>query len=541
MPAEPDRRLIRDFENWAAMRTAFRWNVPERFNIAQACCDSWARARPDKTAVIHVNADGAAQCWSYAQLKNASDRLAASFAARGVGPGDRVAVLPAQCPEVLISHFAVMKLGAVVVPLFALFGEDALRYRLRDCGASIVVTDPENLDKLQALRGDLPELREVYVTGPAVEPVRGFWAEIKAARDDLVPVDTLADDPAVLIYTSGTTGPPKGVLHAHRFLIGHLPSLECHHQGFPQPGDVGWTPADWAWIGGLMDMAMPCLYYGVPLISHRMRKFDPEAAYHLIARHGVRNLFMPPTALKLMRQAPVPDRVDIRTISSGGESLGADLLDWGHDVLRAPINEIYGQTECNLVLTSCHGSMSVRPGSMGQAVPGFEVEIIDGAGAVLPPGEIGEIAVKAPNPVMFLRYWRQPGATAAKFVRGWLKTGDLGVRDGDGYFTFLSRDDDVITSAGYRIGPSEIENCLIGHSDVVMAAVIGVPDALRGEVVKAYVVLRAGAKWPGLEAELIALVRTKIGPHLAPRAIQPIDELPMTVTGKIMRRVLREK
>ena len=540
MPAEPNRRLIRDIGNWAAMRTAFRWNVPERFNIAQACCDSWARAQPDKTAIIHVGGDGVATPWKFAQLKDASDRLAVSLAARGVRPGDRVAVLLAQCPEVLISHFAVMKLGAIVLPLFALFGEDALRYRLRDSGAVALVTDPENLDKVQASRAGLPALREVYVTGPAAAPARGFWADIKAARDDLVPADTLADEPAVLIYTSGTTGPPKGVLHAHRFLIGHLPSLECHHQGFPQPGDVGWTPADWAWIGGLMDMAMPCLYYGVPLISHRMRKFDPEAAYHLIAAQRVRNLFLPPTALKLMRQAPVPDGVDIRSISSGGENLGADLLDWGHDVLGAPINEIYGQTECNLVLTSCHGSMAVRPGSMGQAVPGFEVEIIDDAGAVLSPGEIGEIAVKAPNPVMFLRYWQQPDATAAKFVCGWLKTGDLGVQDGDGYFTFLSRNDDVITSAGYRIDPSEIENCLIGHRDVVMAAAIGVPDALRGEVVKAYVALRAGTDWSGLEAELIALVRAKLGPHLAPRAIEPVGELPMTATGKIMRRALRE-
>ncbi|MGR3344250.1 MAG: AMP-binding protein, partial [Paracoccaceae bacterium] len=511
------------------------------FNIAEACCDSWARARPDKTALIHVSVDGAAQRWSYAQLNDASDRLAVSFAARGVRPGDRVAVLLAQCPEVLISHFAVMKLGAIVVPLFALFGEDALRYRLRDCGASIVVTDPENLDKLQALRGDLPQLREVYVTGPARDPVRGFWAEIKAARNDLVPVDTLADDPAVLIYTSGTTGPPKGVLHAHRFLIGHLPSLECHHQGFPQLGDVGWTPADWAWIGGLMDMALPCLYYGVPLISHRMRKFDPEAAYHLIAGHNVRNLFLPPTALKLMRQAPVPNGVNIRTIGSGGESLGADLLDWGHDVLGAPINEIYGQTECNLVLTSCHGSMAVRPGSMGQAVPGFEVEIIDGAGAVLPPGEIGEIAVKAPNPVMFLRYWNQPDATVAKYVHGWLKTGDLGEQDDDGYFTFVARADDVISSSGYRIGPAEIETCLTGHRDVVMAAVIGVPDALRGEVVKAFVVLREGTDWAELEAELIARVRDKLGAHLAPRVVEVIDSLPMTATGKIMRRALRER
>ena len=522
------------------MRARFQWRVPAHFNIAERCCDSWARAQPNKTAIIHVHADGEVQRWSYGQLKDASDRLATSLAARGVGPGDRVAVLLAQCPEVLITHFAVMKLGAIVLPLFVLFGEDALRYRLRDSGAVALITDAGNLDKVQDQRADLPALREIYMTGAATPPVRGFWAEIEAARGDLGCADTRADDPAVLLYTSGTTGPPKGVLHAHRFLIGHLPSLECHHDGFAHAANVGWTPADWAWIGGLMDMAMPCLYYGVPLISHRMRRFEPEAAYRLIAKHAINTLFLPPTALRMMRQTPVPGGVNIRTISSGGESLGAGLLDWGQAALGAPINEIYGQTECNLVLASCHGLMTVRPGSMGQAVPGFEVQIIDAAGTVLPRGEIGEIAVKAPNPVMFLRYWNQPDATAAKYVHGWLKTGDLGVQDDDGYFTFVARADDVISSAGYRIGPAEIETCLTGHRDVVMAAAIGVPDALRGEVVKAFVVLRTGAQWAGLEAELIAQVRDKLGAHLAPRVIEAIDSLPMTATGKIMRRALRE-
>jgi len=361
------------------------------------------------------------------------------------------------------------------------------------------------------------------------------------AVGEFTPVETLAEDPAMLIYTSGTTGAPKGVLHAHRFLIGHLPSIETAHPGFGQAGDVGWTPADWAWIGGLMDLAMPSLYYGVPLVSHRMRKFDPVAAFSLITEHRISRLFMPPTALKLMRQAGAPDGLGIRTISSGGERLGADLLDWGLTALGAPINEIYGQTECNLVLASVQGAMAARPGSMGQAVPGFEVAVIDTGGAEVPIGEMGEIAVKTPNPVMFLRYWNKPEQTAEKFVAGWLRTGDLAVCDAEGYFTYLSRDDDVITSAGYRIGPSEIENCLCSHPDVVMAAVIGVPDALRTEIVKAFVVLRDGASWEGLERALIDLVKVKVSPHVAPRIVEPIDALPMTATGKIMRRALRER
>lgn len=534
------RRLIRGGSNWAAMRAEFRWQVPEYFNIAERCCDSWAGANPDRVALTHVGADGRAQDWSYGQLKDASGRLAASFAARGVGRGDRVAVLLGQGPEVLISHFAAMKLGAVGLPLFTLFGPDALAFRLRDSSARIVVTDRDNLDKVLSLQAELPDLAEIYLIDGGAEPARDFWAEIAAARP-LAAVNTRADEAAILIYTSGTTGPPKGVLHAHRVLLGHLPSVELHHEGFPQPGDKGWTPADWAWIGGLFNLALPCLYYGVPLVSHRMRKYDPEAAYSLIARHKVKNLFMPPTALKMMRQVPVPAGVNIRSISSGGESLGAELLDWASTTLGAAVNEVYGQTECNLVLSSCVGTMQVRPGAMGLAVPGHEVAVIDAEGFEVAPGITGEIAVKRPDPSMFLGYLNLPEKTAEKFTGDWMRTGDLGVRDEDGYFTFVARDDDVITSAGYRIGPSEIENCLTGHQDVVMAAVIGVPDPVRTEMVKAVVVLRDGADRQGLAKALTQLVRDRISPHVAPRLVEFVDSLPMTSTGKIMRRELREK
>ncbi len=532
-------RMIRDFADWDAMRADFRWRIPEQFNIASACCDRWAARDPDRLALTHIGADGTARDWSFAALKDASDRLASSFAARGLGPGDRVAVLLAQGPEVLITHFAAMKLGAVVLPLFTLFGPDALAFRLADSGARMLVTDAENLDKVLAIRGDTPDLAEIYVTDPVAAPMRALWAEIAAAQPLLAPTPTRADDPAVLIYTSGTTGPPKGVLHAHRFLLGHLPSIELHHEGFPQPGDKGWTPADWAWVGGLVDLALPWLYYGVPLVSHRMRKFDPEAAFRLIADQGVRNLFMPPTALKLMQGTTVPEGVNLRSIGSGGESLGAELLEWGRAALGVPINELYGQTECNLVLTSAARFMQVRPGSMGLAVPGHDVAVIDGEGRELPPGELGEIAVRRPDPVMFLKYWKQPEKTAAKFVGDWLKTGDLARRDADGYFWFVSRDDDVITSSGYRIGPSEIEHCLAGHPDVVMAAVVGVPDPVRTEAVKAVVVARPGRAGDDLARELTQLVRARISPHVAPRIVEFADSLPMTATGKIRRRDLR--
>jgi len=534
-------RLITPDPDWDVMRREFRWNLPSQYNISASCCSQWAAHAPDQVALIHLSADGSEQRWTYGMLERASNSLANAFAARGLGRGDRLAILLQQGPEVLISHFAAYKLGAIALPLFTLFGEEALTYRLKDSGSMIVVTDADNLSKTMGLRGDLPDLAEIYSIEAAQAPVRDFHAEIAAASDVLAPVTTTPDDPALLIYTSGTTGPPKGVLHGHRALLGHLPAIELHHEFFPQKGDRGWTPADWAWIGGLLNMALPCLHYGVPLISRRMRKFDPDEAYDLMARHKMRNLFMPPTALKLMQQARVPEGVKLRSVGSGGESLGAPLLEWAQATLGCHINELYGQTECNLVLTSQGGGGHQVAGAIGRAVPGHDVTVLGVDGQELVAGEMGEIAVRHPDPVMFLRYWNMPEATAAKFTGDWMRTGDLGVCDEAGYFTFASRDDDVITSSGYRIGPSEIEHCLSGHPDVVMAAVIGVPDALRTEIVKGFVVLREGANWDGLEAVLIQRVRDKVSPHVAPRMIKQIKALPMTTTGKIMRRELRDK
>ncbi|RVT83935.1 AMP-dependent synthetase [Rhodobacteraceae bacterium CCMM004] len=536
MPNEPGARRLLTPGTWP---DGFDWDIPERFNIAERCCDSWAAADPDRLALIHVGSRGDAR-WSYGDLSAASDRAAGALAAAGVRRGDRVAVLLPQGPATLIAHFATYKLGAIAVPLFTLFGPEALAFRLRDSGAKVAVTDPENLEKLTALRDGLPDLVAVFCTGGGGDGAHDFDRAARTHAPLAARADTRAEDPAVLIYTSGTTGPPKGALHAHRFLLGHLTCMEVHHEGYPAPGDVGWTPADWAWIGGLMDMAMPCLYYGVPLVSHRMRKFDAAAAWELIARLGINRLFVPPTALKLMRQAPVPAGVAVRSIGSGGESLGPDLLAWGRDALGAPINEIYGQTECNLVVASARGQGVARQGAMGRAVPGHILAVLDAEGREVPAGEEGEICVRAPDPVMFLGYWNRPDATTEKLRDGWLRTGDLGRRDADGYVWYVARDDDVITSSGYRIGPTEIENCLKGHDDVVQAAVVGLPDPDRTEVVTAFVTLRDGADWEGLEADLIARVRSQVSPHLAPRRVHRVDALPTTATGKIRRRALRE-
>jgi acetyl-CoA synthetase len=380
--------------------------------------------------------------------------------------------------------------------------------------------------------------------GELPDRVLSFQNLVENGSAEFDPVMTHGDDPALIIYTSGTTGPPKGALHAHRVVLGHLPGVEFPHDFFPQEGDRFWTPADWAWIGGLIDALFPSWHHGVPVVAYRARKFDPEEAFHLIAKHGIRNAFMPPTALKLMRQVKDPrsrHSYSMRSIGSGGETLGSELLDWGKEVLGVTINEFYGQTECNLVVANCAEIMEIRPGAMGKPVPGHLVEVVDESGTPQPAGVAGEVAIKRPDPVMFLEYWRNPDATRDKFVSDWCLTGDLARKDEDGYLWFVGRKDDVITSAGYRIGPAEIEDCIIKHPAVSMVAVIGAPDPVRTEIVKAFVILKPGVQESAeLGSEIQTFVKVRLAAHEFPREIEFVQELPMTATGKIMRKELRK-
>ncbi len=521
----------------------FRWTVPARFNLGVAVADRHAGA-PDRVALVVEDDAGRVQRWSFADLARLSNRLANALAALGVRRGDRVAILLPQRLETAVGHVAVYKLGAVALPLTTQFGPDALEYRLRHSQAAVVITDGEDVPKVREVADRLPDLRHVLVADPDTGGYASFWGLVDRAADRFAPADTGADDPALICYTSGTTGPPKGALHAHRVLLGHLPGVQLPHEFFPHPGDCFWTPADWAWAGGLLDVLLPALYFGVPVVAHRARKFDPEHAFEVMARHRVRNVFLPPTALKLMRQVPRPREryaVAVRSIGSGGESLGEEVLAWGREAFGLDINEFYGQTEVNLVVGNCASLFPVRPGSMGRAIPGHAVEVVSPEGEVLAPGTPGVVAIRRPDPVMFLEYWRDPEATARKFVGDWCLTGDLAVKDADGYFWYQGREDDVISSGGYRIGPTEIEDCLLKHPAVGLAAVVGSPDPVRGEIVKAFVVPRPGvAPGPALAAEIQAFVRSRLAAYQYPRAVEFVESLPLTTTGKIRRRELRE-
>ena len=526
----------------------FSWRVPESYNIGVDACDRHADGS-GRLALISVDDAHRCQRFTFDDIRSLSNRFANVLVAHGLARGDRVGVLLPQVPETAVAHVAAFKAGLISIPLFTLFGEQALEFRLADSAAKTVVTDIAGLTKLTSIAERLPALERIYVVGGKTESgglgnrVTAFETEVERAADTFTPVATRADDPALIIYTSGTTGNPKGVLHAHRVLLGHLPGVELSHDFFPQSGDLCWTPADWAWIGGLLDLLMPSWHHGVPVLAHRARKFDPEFAMWLMAEHNVRNVFLPPTALKLMREAKVQHPgVRLRTVASGGESLGEELLDWGQETFGLTINEFYGQTECNMLVSNNANLFPVWPGSMGRAVPGHDLRIVNGSGQPLPCGEVGFIGARRPDPVMFRGYWQNPTATAGKFAGDWLITGDLARQDREGYFTFVGRCDDLITSAGYRLGPSEIENCLIRHPAVSMAAVVGVPDPIRTEAVKAWLVLKPGyTPSEDLVREIQDFVRTHLGAHEYPRHVAFIDALPMTTTGKIMRRVLRER
>ncbi len=537
--------MLQPASTYDTLTQSFTWPEPATYNMASVVSDQWAAATPDRLAIRRVFEDGQTEDWSRLELNRAANRFANALQALGVKPGDRVALLLPQIPQTAIAHLATYKIGAIAVPLAALFGLEALSYRLSDSGAKALVTDTAGLAKLSEVRDQLPGLELVISVDGAEQGVEAFSELQERASDTFQTVQTGPNDPALMIYTSGTTGQPKGVLHGHRVLMGHMPGIELSQNFLGQPDDLFWTPADWAWAGGLLNALFPALSLGVPVVCHASRKFDPEFAFRLMEQQKIRNAFIPPTALRMLRAVENPANrfaLNWRSVGSAGESLGKETYDWFADEFGFKVNEFYGQTECNAVLGSSAALGITRSGAIGKATPGHDVAIIDEAGNPVPAETLGQIAVKRPDPVMFLEYWNKPEATKDKFIGDWMITGDQGVMDEDGYVHFVGRDDDLITSASYRIGPGEIEDCLIKHPAVALAAAVGKPDPLRTEIVKAYVVLKTGEQpTPALEDSIRSFVRDRLSAHEYPREIGFVDSLPMTTTGKVIRRILRNQ
>jgi len=537
-------------DRYAELHAAHRWNVPDDFNIAHACCGRWAEDRA-RFALYWEDEDGARAALTFFDLQQQANRLSNALAAAGVSRGDRIALILPQRPETIVAHLAVHQLAAVAVPLSFLFGPEALEYRLQNSAAKIAFVDPQSLPNLLPIRDRCPALTHVVGVAGAAGPGIDAWESLQSSSRHFARVATRATDPAVLIYTSGTTGPPKGALMPQQCLLGNLPGFVHSHDDYPQPGDLFWSPADWAWTGGLMDALLPTLYFGQPIVGYRGR-FDAERAFRLIERYQIRNTFLFPTALKLMMKAyPRPrDTFDIslRTIMSAGEAVGTAVFEWARDALGVTINEMFGQTEMNYIVGNSQALWPAKPGSMGRPYPGHRIAVIDDAGNTLPAGEPGEVAVHriapdgTPDPVFFIEYFGNRESTRSKFTGDWCRTGDVAVADDEGYLWYQGRADDMFKAAGYRIGPSEIENCLVRHPAVANAAVVPSPDETRGNVVKAFIVLAAGhTPSPALEAEIAQHVRQHLAPYEYPKEIEFIDALPMTTTGKVQRKVLRER
>ena len=538
-------------DRYAEIHAAWRWEVPPDFNIAHACCGRWAGDRA-RFALYWEDEDGARAAYTFWDLQQQANRLSNALRAAGVGRGDRIALILPQRPETVVTHLAGYQLGAVIVPLSFLFGPEALEYRLRNSAAKVAIVDGQSLPNLAPIRDRCPQLERVIGVAGAHADNGVAWEDfIGGASRRFTPIATRAADPALLIYTSGTTGPPKGALMPHSCIIGNLPGFIHSHDGYPQPGDLFWSPADWAWTGGLMDALLPALYFGQPIVGYRGR-FDPERAFRLIERYQIRNTFLFPTALKLMMKAfPQPRDVfdiEFRSMMSAGEAVGTTVFEWARDSLGVTINEMFGQTEMNYIVGNSHRLWPAKPGSMGRPYPGHRITLIDDAGREVPRGEPGEVAVHriapdgTPDPVFFLEYAGNPEGTRAKFAGDWCRTGDVATMDEDGYLWYQGRADDMFKAAGYRIGPSEIENCLVRHPAVANAAVVPSPDETRGNVVKAFVVLAPGhVPDAALEEDLAQHVRRFLAPYEYPKEIEFIDALPMTTTGKVQRKVLRER
>lgn len=543
--------MLKRFDNYDELYSSFRWSIPENYNIASDTIDKFSNS--ERIALKHVLDDGNCNEFTFKYLQQKSNQLANVLDHLSFKNDDRVGIILGQCPETILSHMACFKSGKISIPLFSLFGDDALLFRLKDSGASTVICDDLSIEKIKRINEFLPCLKNIISINrkKSDAKVLSFYELISNASDKYKNVESKSNDPALIIYTSGTTGDPKGALLPHKVLLGHIPGVEMPHEFLTSSHpvtDCFWTPADWAWIGGLFDVLMPALFFGIPVISYRSSKFDPEFTFTLLEKYEVKNTFIPPTALKMMKsfnQNFKGKNLKLRTLGSGGESLGQELLKWGKEIFDVGINEFYGQTECNLTISNCGLIMKQKLGSIGKPVPGHNVRLMNKEGSFInDENEEGEIVVNSSSPSTFLGYWNNKSETEKKIIDGWLHTGDYATLDEDGYFYFKGRKDDLINSSGYRIGPGEIENTILSIDEVEMAAVVGVPDDLRGQIVKAVIVPKNKFYINNQNLELKDKIKNKVKDKLAaheyPRIIEFVYELPLTTTGKIKRNIIRE-
>ncbi|MEU6715829.1 acyl-CoA synthetase [Nonomuraea sp. NPDC046802] len=514
-----------DLSRYQEMIRTHEWVVPERYNVAADVADKHPR---DKLAMIWTDNSGADRRIFWGELQDLAAQFANRYAEMGVGEGDRVAILLPPRPESAAAIVAVLKLGAIGVPMALLWSDDSLRYRLSDAGVRLLVTDEKN-----AARGLSGHAESTFVvSGP--ESVSGCSTAFETA-------DTGAADPALIYYTSGSTGNPKGVVSPHRGLIGHNEFGYCQDL---RDGETSYWMGDWAW--GVYKILGPWRYGAVNFVYATERRYDPEGLLAALSRHQVSNLFVNPTGLRLMmREVPDAGRrfpQAFRVCCSANEPLGEAESAWFTEQFGIPVLQNYGMTEAYPMAGNFLG-VPAKPGSMGLPVPGWDVRVLDEHERELGPGEPGEICLRAgTNPQYPLGYWNRPEESARTFGGEWFHTGDAAYADADGYLFYLGRRDDLIKSSGYRISPAEVEEACVTHPAVLEAAVIGVPDPERGQRVKAFVIPEPGREAGAeLAADIKEFVRANHSAFGYPKVIEFVDDLPRSQSGKVSRAPLRAR
>src|SRR6266404_1495920 len=535
-------QTVRGAKTFAELRAKHRWNIPADYNVAIDCLDRHVELR-DKVALLYADDEGHTARYTFGQMIEASNRFANALRGLGIGRGDVVAIHTPQRPETAIAHIACYRLGAIALPISKLFGPDAIAYRLQNSSAKAILMEPETVAKMDAVdRKDIPDFKHVIVTDGAAGGV-SFDDLMSKASPSFAMEKSSAEDPVLLMYTSGTTGNPKGVLHVARYVLGH--NGIDYSYNYLRDGDLYYSPADWAWAGGLLDGLLAIWPYGIPVLAYRSKaRFDPDVAFRLLEKHGATVGLYPPTALKTLREIKKPrdkfTKLKLRCIVSGAEPVSPELSRWVDEELKVEFNQGFGQTEANYFIGTCGALEPYKLEPLGKPYPGHRVSVVDIEGNPVKNGDVGEIAIGRESPVVMKEYWKNPEAMKEKFKGEWCVTGDMGFADDEGYVYFQGRGDDVIKTSGYRVGPAEIEAKIIEVKGVASCAVIGVSDPQRGQAIKAFVKVMPGTdKSDALIREIQEHVKKKLAAHEYPRSIEFMDEFPMTVTGKVRRRDLR--
>jgi acetyl-CoA synthetase len=519
-------------------------------NIAYEALDRHVKhGRGDKPCILWEGKDGQAETYSYADMARLTNKFANMLTQLGVKKGDRVFVFMDRIPELYVAAFGTLKAGCIIGPLFSAFGPDAIRDRLENSEAIVLITQPHLVSRVRAIRNELPALKHLIIADHGKSPDVGEdelrWNDLfDPASEQFDIVQTGPEDGAVMHYTSGTTGKPKGALHVHKAVLGHYATgkyvLDFHEN------DIYWCTADPGWVTGTSyGMFAPCTNGVTQVITEG--GFSANKWYDVIQRYKVTVWYTAPTAIRMLMKAgdEIPKRYDLSSLRytmSVGEPLNPEAVVWGEKVIGLPFHDNWWQTETGSIMIANYPIQPIRPGSMGRPMPGIYPAIIDDSGKEVPPGEEGDLAVKPGWPSMFRTYWKNEELYNSRFQNGWYITGDRARMDADGYFWFVGRSDDVINTAGHLVGPFEVESALIEHPAVAEAGVIGKPDPVAMEIVKAFVSLKEGFEpTDKLRSELIGFARQKLGSGIAPREIEFIDTLPKTRSGKIMRRLLKAR